>query len=129
MSPAAPWMKYVGLPYRLGGDPTSGTGTDCIRLVLQVLADAGLKPPAVERRWYKLLAQRDFQAIQADWFELTEQTLEPEQYAMTLLPTQGDFSIAVVVDGGLLAVRATVGVVWVPLSSMRPLNYRRLKHV
>ena len=129
MSPAKPWMKYVGLPYRLGADPDGGTGTDCIRLVLRVLADAGLNPPAVERHWYRLLAQRDYQAIKEDWFALTEQTMHTEQYAMTLLPTEGEFSIAVVVDGGLLAVRSTVGVVWVPLTSVRPLNYRRLKNV
>jgi hypothetical protein len=129
MSGAKSWMKYIGLPYRLGADPESGTGTDCIRLVLRVLADAGLSPPDVQRRWYKLLAQRDIQAIKADWFELTEQTMGPEQYAMTLLPSESDFSIAIVVDDGLLTVRATVGVVWVPLSAMRPLNYRRLKNV
>jgi hypothetical protein len=129
MSDAKPWMKYVGLPYRLGADPESGTATDCIRMVLRVLADAGLNPPDVERRWYRLLAQRDIQAIKADWFAMTEQTMGPEQYAMTLLPTDGDFSIAIVVDNGLLVVRATVGVVWVPLSTTRPLNYRRLKHV
>jgi hypothetical protein len=129
MSTAKPWMRYIGLPYRLGADPRTGRGTDCIRLVLRVLEDAGFNPPSVERRWYKLLAQRDYAAIEADWYSLTEQTSVPEQYAMTLLPTEGDFSIAIVVDQGILAVRATIGVVWVPLSSMRPLNYRRLKHV
>lgn len=125
---AKPWMRYIGMPYRLGGDPTKGRGTDCIRMVLSVLRDAGLEPPPVERRWYQLLAQRDMAAIERDWFTFTEQTSGPEEYAMTLLPNEGDFSIAVVVDNGLLAVKATVGVVWVPLSSMRPLNYRRLRN-
>lgn len=121
-------MRFIGMPYRLGGDPNQGRGTDCIRMVLSVLRDAGLDPPPVERRWYQLLAQRDMAAIERDWFSLTEQTSGPEQYAMTILPADGDFSIAVVVDNGLLTVRATVGVVWVPLSSMRPLNYRRLRN-
>lgn len=125
---AKPWMRYVGMPYRLGGDPSQGRGTDCIRMVLSVLRDAGLEPPPVERRWYRLLALHDIPAIERDWFNLTEQTSGPEQYAMTLLPNEGDFSIAVVVDNGLLVVKATVGVVWVPLSSMRPLNYRRLRN-
>jgi len=128
MSGSKSWMRYVGLPYRMGADPQRSNATDCIRLVLQVLADAGLNPPAVERQWYRWLAQRDFKAIEADWYRLTEQVPGPEDFAMTLLPTEGDFSIAVVVDNGLLTVKATVGVVWVPLSSMRPLNYRRLKH-
>lgn len=128
MTPAKSWMKYVGMPYRMGADPTNGNATDCIRLVLRVLEDAGLNPPSVERRWYKLLAERNLKAIREDWFSLTEQTMGPEQYAMTILPSDGDFSIAVVVDDGLLTVRATVGVVWVPLSSVRPMNYRRLKN-
>lgn len=122
-------MRYVGMPYRLGADPTKGRGTDCIRMVLAVLRDAGLNPPPVERHWYHLLALHDVSAIEKEWFALTEQTSGPEQYAMTLLPTEGDFSIAIVVDNGLLTVRSTVGVIWVPLSSLRPLNYRRLKHV
>jgi hypothetical protein len=105
-------MRYVGMPYRLGGNPAKGRGTDCIQMVLSVLRDAGLEPPPVERRWYQLLAQHDLAAIQRDWFTFTEQTLGPEQCAMTLLPNEGDFSIAVVVDNGLLAVKATVGVVW-----------------
>lgn len=123
------WMRYVGLPYRLGADPNDGQATDCIRMVFGVLHDAGLQPPSVERRWYRLLAQRDMAAIKADWFSLTEQVSGPEQYAMTLLPPESDFSIAIVVDQGLLTVRPNVGVVWVPLSSLRPLNYRCLKHV
>jgi hypothetical protein len=129
MSPAKPWMKYVGMPYRMGADPESGKATDCIRLVLRVLTDAGLNPPSIEKKWYRLLAQQDISAIRTDWLSLTEQTQGPEEYAMALLPNEGDFAIAVVVDNGLLTVRANVGVVWVPLSSLHPLNYRRLKNV
>lgn len=122
------WMRYVGMPYHLGADPSGGRGTDCIRMVFAVLRDAGLNPPPVDRRWYHLLAAHDVAAIRDEWLALTEQTAGPEQYAMTLLPSEGDFSIAIVVDNGLLTVRSNVGVIWVPLSSLRPLNYRRLKH-
>lgn len=125
---AAPWMRFVGLPYRLGADPMSGEASDCIRMVLRVLELGGLEPPAVERRWYLLLARQQLDVIRDEWFALTEQTMGPEQYAMTLLPNEGDFSIAIVVDGGLLTVRSTVGVQWVPLESLRPMNFRRLKH-
>jgi hypothetical protein len=86
-------------------------------------------PPAVQRHWYRLLARGDTNTIRQEWLELTEQVNGPEQYAMAILPYDGDFSIAIVVDGGILTVRANVGVVWVPLQSLRPLNYRRLKHV
>lgn len=129
MSQAKGWMKYVGMPYRMGADPRNGNGTDCIRLVLSVLDDAGLHPPPVERRWYKWLAEGNLKAIRNDWLSLTEQTTGPEQYAMTLLPTEGIFCIAIVVDDGLLTVSANLDVVaWVPLRSLRPLNYRRLRH-
>lgn len=130
MSNAKPWMKYISMPYRMGGNPRNSKSTDCIRLVLCVLEDAGLNPPAVEKQWYKWLAERNLEAIKADWFALTEQTMQPEQYAMTLLPAEGDFCIAIVVDEGLLTVSASLdAVMWVPLHSLRPLNYRRLKNV
>lgn len=130
MTLAKSWMQYVGMPYRMGADPRNGNGTDCIRLVLRVLEDGGLTPPPVERRWYKWLAESNLEAIRKDWLSLTEQTAGPEQYAMTLLPSSGMFCIAVVVDNGLLTVSASLDVVaWIPLTSIRPLNYRRLKNV
>lgn len=124
------WMRYVGLPYRMGADPRQGQATDCIRLVLRVLEDAGLNPPPVERQWYKWLAEGNLDAIKQDWYALTEQTNGPEQYAMTLLPSGGLFCIAVVVDDGLLAISANLNIVsWIPINRLRPLNYRRLKRV
>jgi hypothetical protein len=122
------WMKYIGLPYRLGADPESGEATDCIRLVLRVLEGAGLTPPPVERKWYNHLAKREIQPIMEDWYALTEQTAGPEDYAMTILPGEGDFAIAIVVQGGLIAVRTSSGSIWVPLESLIPLNFRRLRH-
>jgi len=124
------WMRYVGLPYRMGADPRQGQATDCIRLVLRVLEDAGLNPPPVERQWYKWLAEGNLDAIKQDWYALTEQTNGPEQYAMTLLPSAGLFCIAVVVDDGLLAISASLNIVsWIPINRLQPLNYRRLKRV
>lgn len=128
MSQPAPWMKYLGLPYRIGADPEEGVGCDCIHLVLRVLAMGGLNPPDVERRWYNYLATKEIDKIMLEWFELTEQTYGPEDYAMTVLPSATDFSIAVVVNQGLLTVRPSFGVTWVPLTSMQPMNYRRLRH-
>lgn len=130
MTMSRQWMHYVGMPYRLGADPRYGNSTDCIRLVLNVLRDAGLSPPEVERKWYRWLAEGDIDAIRNDWLSLTEQTNGPEQYAMALLPAEGLFCIAVVVDGGLLTIGSRLEkVTWVPLVNVRPLNYRRLKNV
>lgn len=123
---APAWSKYVGLPYRLGADPEDGKATDCIRMVLRVLEMGGIQPPDIQRDWYNHLARRDIQAILNDWFALTEQTYRPEEYAMTLLPGEGDFSIAIVVNNGLLMLRRATGVTWVPLSSLPAMNYRRI---
>jgi len=123
---APAWTKYVGLPYRLGADPEDGKATDCIRLVLRVLAMGGYHPPLIERDWYGHLARRDIKPIMDDWFRLTEQTYGPEEYAMTLLPGEGDFSIAIVVNNGLLMLRRATGVTWAPLTSLPMMNYRRL---
>lgn len=126
MSTAPFWMRYVGLPFKMGADPDAGEASDCIRLVLRVLEHAGLNPPSVERRWYNHLAKREIKEIMADWFRLTEQTHGPEDYAMTVLPL-ADFAIAIVVSGGILSVTPSTGVLWSPIKNFKPLNYRRLK--
>lgn len=128
MSAPAPWMKYLGLPYRIGADPEDGIACDCIHLVLRVLAMGGLHPPEVQRRWYNFLATKEINKIMEEWSALTEQTFGPEDYAMTVLPSAMDFSIAIVVNNGLLMVRPTTGVTWVPVSSLQPMNFRRLRH-
>lgn len=120
-----PWAKYLGLPYRPGADPEHGRASDCIRLVIRTLELGGYDPPPVRREWYEHLCRGEIDAVVADWFALTEQTSGPEDYAMTLLPA-GDFSIGIVVDGGLLSVRPGPGVTWVPVANLPPRNYRRL---
>jgi hypothetical protein len=74
------------------------------------------------------MAKQEMNAIMQDWFEMTEQTNGPEDYAMTILSRTSNFAIAIFVDNGLLAVRPNVGVTWTPLESLRPMNYRRLCH-
>jgi hypothetical protein len=118
------WMHLVGLPYRMSADPKGAEATDCIRLVFHVLEIAGQQPPPIDRRWYPMLARQDSDGLRREWMRLSRPTTGPEQLSTTLLP-EGPFAIAVVVDGGILLVRPEVGVRWVPLSNLQPLNYRR----
>ena len=122
------WMKYVGLPYRLCADPEETDATDCIHLVFRVMEGGGLVVPEFKRKWYLNMARDEMTIIIEDWFDLTEQTHGPEDYAMTVLSAESGFAIAIFVDGGLLAVRPNVGVTWTPEESLRPMNYRRLRH-
>lgn len=128
MSTDQRWMKYIGLPYKLNADPENGEGSDCIRLVLRVLEMGGIEAPPITRKWYVHLARKEGEPIMRDWFSYTEQTFGPEEYAMTLLMPGANFSIAIVVDGGLLGVRPRAGVTWAPLGSLKPMNYRRFRH-
>lgn len=122
------WMKYIGLPYKLGADPENGEASDCIHLVFRVANSRGVKTPDIPRRWYLHLARKEPEPIMNDWFNYTEQTFGPEDCAMTLITPGVNFSIAIVVDGGLLGVRPRVGVTWAPLEHLRPMNYRRFRH-
>lgn len=122
------WMKYIGLPYKLGADPENGEATDCIRLVFRVLEMGGITPPPITKKWYLHLARKEAEPIMQDWYSYTEQTFGPEDYAMTLLTPGVNFSIAIVVDGGLLGVRPRVGVTWAPLEHLKPMNFRRFRH-
>jgi hypothetical protein len=131
MSPPLPipetfsWMHLVGMPFRMSADPKHGDATDCIRLAFHVLELAGQKPPPIDRSWYPMLARRDTAGLRQEWMRLSHPTYGPEELSTTLLP-EGYFAIAVVVGQGLLFVRPESGVVWTPLSNVRPLNYRCL---
>ena len=45
--------SLIGLRYRLGADGGNGE-IDCIHLVLKALQIMGFKPPACDRRWYRM---------------------------------------------------------------------------
>jgi hypothetical protein len=118
------WMRLVGMPYRMCADPRKGRATDCIHLAFYILELADEHPPKMDRDWYRMLAQKDAEGLRQEWISISSPTYGPEQYATTLLP-EGDFAIAIVVDGGILCVRPEIGVHWTPLSNVHPMNYRR----
>jgi hypothetical protein len=125
MTSSCDWMRFIGLPYKLGADPLNGQATDCLHLCFRTIEMGPVPVPPIKRQWYLHLARKELDPIIEDWFELTEQTNGPEDYAMTLLKDEGNFSIATVIDDGLLFVRRSTGAAWAPLSSLRPMNFRR----
>jgi hypothetical protein len=122
-----PWMRFLGLPYRLGADPLKGRATDCVHLTFRTQELDGVKIPPIKREWYHALCRKDISPLMQDWYDLTTQTQGPEQHAMTVLSRNPEFSLAVVIDGGLLSIRENTGAIWTPLSSLRPMNYRRFQ--
>lgn len=121
------WMRFIGLPYKLGADPITTEGADCVHLVFRVQALHGLPPPPIRRDWYRLLRRGDIGALRADYEALTRPIPEPRQLAMTLLPEDG-FALGVFVDGGLLFIHQWARVTWVPQSVLLPLQYREFLH-
>lgn len=128
MTDSKKWMRYLGLPFKLGADPENGNATDCVHLVFRVAQQNGVTTPEIKREWYSHLGKRNIGPIMKDWFSLTEQTMGPEQCAMAIMPDENIFAMSIVVDGGLLFVRSSVGVIWAPLSSLKPMNYRRFRN-
>jgi hypothetical protein len=49
----APWQRYLGLPYRWGGDPDRDGGTDCLGITLAVLALHDAPRPALNAEWHE----------------------------------------------------------------------------
>lgn len=127
MSTQRPWMQFLGLPYRLGADPLKGRATDCVHLVFRTLELDGVAVPPIKRSWYYALCDKNITPLMEDWYSLTAQTTGPEQHAMAVLSRSPDFALGVFIDDGLLSIRPTVGSIWTPVASLRPLNYRRFK--
>lgn len=122
-----PWLRFLGLPYRLGADPVKERATDCVHLVFRTLESDGLQTPPIKRCWYRELSSNNITSIMKDWYSLTVQTAGPEQHAMTVLSHSPEFALGVFIDDGLLAVHPTMGSIWTPVGSLPPLHYRRFQ--
>ncbi len=128
MNERAPWQRYLGLPYRWGGDPDRGGGTDCLRLTLAVLALHGEPRPVVRREWYEA-------ARRCRWRELLQEleaTSTPvpggRPLDVALLAGGEPIALGVCVAGGLLTACQGLGVHWRPLAACQVQRWFRFRH-
>lgn len=122
------WHQFLGLPHALAADPVDGEGADCLLLALRVLDEAGRPHPPADLNWFELAAQHRWNEIETIFHEFVEPVAEKEPYAITLLKNgPAGLGVGIVVDDGLLITHHRRGVIWIPPSALKPLQYYRVK--
>lgn len=113
----APWMRYIGLPYRWNGDPDRGGGTDCLRLTLAVLAlhDAP-RPLQVRREWYQAAGRCRWKQLLQELHDTSTTVPGGRPLDVALLAGGEPIALGVCVAGGLLTASQGNGVHWRPLA-------------
>ena len=104
----------IGLPYRLGAEPSRHGATDCINLCRAVLTWYGIEAPVPARSWYRRLHAGDTHIFR----EQLELWGTPDETGgiIALVQATGDsFGLAVYYETGWLHCSAqTNRVVWSP---------------
>jgi len=120
MNQRAPWMRYLGLPYRWNGDPDRDGSTDCLRLTLAVLALHGApRPPAVKREWYVAAGRNRWKPLLKELEATTVTVAGGRPLDVALLKGDDPIALGVCVAGGLLTASQGQGVHWRPLAACR----------
>lgn len=116
----APWMRYLGLPYRWNGDPDRGGGTDCLRLTLAVLALHGAPRPAkIKREWYEAAGRCRWKVLLQELDATSTPVPGGRPLDVALLEGGEPIALGVCVAGGLLTACQGQGVHWRPLAACR----------
>lgn len=114
---SAPWLRYLGLHYRWGGDPDRHGGTDCLRLTIAVLALYDAPRPQIKQEWYEFAGRCHWKPLLK---ELTAgSTTVPGAKALdvALLAGGAPIALGVCVAGGIITTDQGRGVHWRPLAA------------
>ena len=117
MTQQALWLRYIGLPYRWGGDPNRHGGTDCLRLTIAVLSlyDAP-RPATIKREWYQAASRGRWQPLLAELEAISCPVPGGQPLDVALLEGGEPIALGVCVAGGLLTTCQGQGVHWRPLA-------------
>jgi hypothetical protein len=111
-------MRYLGLPYRWGGDPDRDTGTDCFRVTLAVLGMHGAPRPAViKREWYAAAGRNRWKPLLRELDSISRPVPGGRPLDVALLEGGEPIALGVCVAGGLLTACQGQGVHWRPLAA------------
>ena len=111
----APWVRYIGLPYRWGGDPDRQGGTDCLRLTIAVLSLYDEPRPAVRREWYQAAGRARWRPLLEELTTISSQVPGAMPLDVALLAGGEPIALGVCVAGGILTTCQGQGVHWRPL--------------
>lgn len=114
----APWVRYLGLPYRWGGDPDRHGGTDCLRLTIAVLGlyDAP-RPALIKREWYRAAGRGRWEPLLQELTASSRTVAGAMPLDVALLANGGPIALGVCVAGGILTACQEQGVQWRPLAA------------
>ena len=117
MPAAAPWVRYIGLPYRWGGDPDRHGATDCLRLTVAVLAAFDAPRPPIKREWYHAAGRQRWKPLLEELTAISRPVPGGTHLDVALLSGGEPIALGVCVAGGLLTSCQGLGVHWRPLAS------------
>jgi hypothetical protein len=117
-SQSAPWIRYLGLPYRWGGDPDRHGGTDCLRLTFAVLDlyDAP-RPALIKREWYEAAGRRNWKPLLKELTACSSSVPGAMPLDVALLAGGAPIALGVCVARGILTTCQGQGVHWRPLAA------------
>ena len=117
---SAPWIRYLGLPYRWGGDPDRHGGTDCLRLTMAVLDlyDAP-RPALIKREWYEAAGRGRWKPLLEELAAGSSRVPGAMPLDVALLAGGAPIALGVCVAGGVLTTCQGQGVHWRPLAACR----------
>ena len=111
----APWLRYMGLPYRWNGDPDRHGGTDCLRLIIAVLSLYDAPRPEVKPQWYATAEGRGWRLLVKELAAITTPVEGGQPLDVALLKGGHPIAMGICVAGGLLTTCQGQGVHWRPL--------------
>jgi len=110
--------QLIGLPYRLGANPSQHHATDCVGLCVAVLQHYGFPCPQVQRSWYRRLRRGDtsvFREQLSAWGEITK---TPRLGCVALCIADAGYGLAVWVDEGWMSFVGSA-VRWSPIDALQ----------
>lgn len=118
MHQTAPWVRYLGLPYRWGGDPDRDGATDCLRLTIAVLGlyDAH-RPTQIKREWYEAAGRDQWGPLLQELGAISRPVAGAMPLDVALLAGGAPIALGVCVAGGVLTTCPGQGVHWRPLKT------------
>lgn len=121
------YSKWIGLPHKFAADPDDGEGADCLILAHKILTSAGAPCPPLNSEWLQLALARQWDQLEQEWHKHMVAVEAPRSFDLYMTRNQETgFSIATVIEDGVVFVSHRKGVAWIPLGLVQG-NFWRVR--
>ena len=111
-------IELIGMPYRLGANPTEHGAADCLSLARTVLSHYNITSPEPKREWYRRLRRGDVSVFREELSSWGVETDCLDCGVVGLCRTDGgSFGLAVWWQDGWLSFAGSE-VVWSPIGGL-----------